>query len=310
MIIVGAGLAGLIAGHVFPGATIIERSPQRDISAHRALMRFRGDAISNITGIPFRKVQVHKAVWHNDTLLSQTSIPAANHYALKTAGRAHDRSIWNLESVERWIAPDDLYGRMLANVSHRIMWDTDIGALGVVGNDVVISTAPMPENIRNALGKSVQIDLPGLNAFARSPINVMRWHLPGVEVYQTIYVASPETNVYRASITGSTLIVESMVAPGMSMTLELVLAMFGLESLHDAAEYLGSTEQSYGKIAPIDERLRKELIHRLSTEHRLYSVGRFATWRNILLDDVVHDLRVVKELIEQDDVYASRLRSL
>jgi hypothetical protein len=56
-------------------------------------------------------------------------------------------------------------------------------------------------------------------------------------------------------------------------------------------------QQKYGKIAPIDERFRRSSIVQLTTQHKIFSVGRFATWRNILLDDVVNDLAVVKRLI-------------
>ena len=67
-----------------------------------------------------------------------------------------------------------------------------------------------------------------------------------------------------------------------------------------------TVNQKYGKIAPIDEGKRKALIGHLSTEHNIYSLGRFATWRNLLLDDVVQDIAVIKRLMNSDG-YARRL---
>lgn len=40
----------------------------------------------------------------------------------------------------------------------------------------------------------------------------------------------------------------------------------------------------------------------------IYSLGRFATWRQILMDDVVKDVKVIEQLIEQRDNYSRRLK--
>ena len=56
--------------------------------------------------------------------------------------------------------------------------------------------------------------------------------------------------------------------------------------------------------------VRKELIHRLSMEANVYSLGRFATWRNILLDDVVEDARRIQRMMDQQDANSKRLTSI
>ena len=55
-------------------------------------------------------------------------------------------------------------------------------------------------------------------------------------------------------------------------------------------------EQRFGKIEPIADDERKSLLFRITHEHGVYSLGRFATWRNILLDDVVDDIVAIKRL--------------
>jgi hypothetical protein len=54
--------------------------------------------------------------------------------------------------------------------------------------------------------------------------------------------------------------------------------------------------QSYAKIAPMDETLRRNFIYWASTvTGRAYQLGRFATWRpRLLLDDLVHDVRLIE----------------
>ena len=75
--IVGAGLAGLISAHIFPGERIIEASPEPKQS-HRALLRFRSPAVGELTGIEFKPVTVRKAIWsnghfHNPTIAMEQS---------------------------------------------------------------------------------------------------------------------------------------------------------------------------------------------------------------------------------------------
>jgi hypothetical protein len=60
------------------------------------------------------------------------------------------------------------------------------------------------------------------------------------------------------------------------------------------------SKQKYGKIAPIDNAWRRAFMHRLTIDNGIYSLGRFATWRNILLDDIIKDISVIKEMMKQD----------
>jgi hypothetical protein len=39
----------------------------------------------------------------------------------------------------------------------------------------------------------------------------------------------------------------------------------------------------------------------------VYSVGRYATWRQILLDDVVRDIEIVEGFVTQRDGYKKKL---
>ena len=114
--IVGAGLAGLIAAHAWPQATVLEAAP-KPRAGHRALLRFRSEAVGRLTGIEFRRVTVRKGIWA-DGAYQHPAIRWANLYAQKVVNRlAGDRSIWNLETSERFIAPEDRKSTRL-NSSH------------------------------------------------------------------------------------------------------------------------------------------------------------------------------------------------
>ena len=282
--IVGAGLAGLIASHAFPRVPIIEAQPEPR-SIHKALLRFRGTEVADLVGIPFRPVTVHKGIWLDGRWVAP-NIQVANLYSRKVLGRLADRSIWRLNSETRFIAPEDLYERLVDAQQGRIQWGTQANFRDDDGP--VISTAPMPVVLR---AMNIHCD----EEFARSPVHVERFRLPNADVYQTVYFPTPDHSLYRASITGSMLICEFTGPRGDNdLWLRDVERAFALPQ---EKEWLEAVDQRYGKIAPIDEGTRRALISRLTDDWGVYSLGRFATWRNILLDDVVNDIAVIKKLI-------------
>ena len=57
---------------------------------------------------------------------------------------------------------------------------------------------------------------------------------------------------------------------------------------------------------PIDDKIRKDFIYTLTEKYNIFSVGRFATWRQLLLDDVVNDISVIERLIASNSNYNFR----
>lgn len=292
MKIYGAGIAGLLAGCTFQTAEIIE-SRQKGDSEHKALLRFRSSAVGDAVGIEFKKVRVHKGIWL-DGKFTEPNIMVANMYSSKVIGRLADRSIWNIEPSDRYIAPVDFIQQLEERCANRIEWGRKITQEDVIsGKEQVISTLPM--NIMTQLrGLIHPIDV----SFNYAPITVRRWTIPGADVYQTIYFPDKETGLYRASITGDMLIAEyvniTQGNPYYDPYYPFWIA-FGLS--YSDMKPLEIASQRYGKIAPIDDAWRKKFIYQLSTQFNIFSLGRFATWRNLLLDDVIKDLGVLKRLM-------------
>lgn len=286
--IIGGGLAGMMAACHFKNA-IVKEAGER-IEQHKALLRFRGEAVANLTGVKFKPVTVHKEINVRGESIHRPTIALANAYSKKVAGLYAGRSIWNLDTATRYIAPEDFYDRLADRLDRerRIWWNAEITDLDMHDGKVKINTAPLP-----VIMKLCGYDL-GNYSFQRSSIAVERYRLPrGTDIYQTIYFPGDETSIFRASITGDLLIVESM-HHGVDML--PVCKAFGIPS--SELEFIGAVDQKYGKIIDLDRSEREGLLYELTDDHQTFSLGRFATWRNILLDDVVKDIGVVERLIE------------
>jgi hypothetical protein len=67
MYIVGAGMAGCLAGVLNPTATIYEAAESFQQN-HDAVLRFRDDQVSKQVGIPFKKVKVRKGIYATNSL--------------------------------------------------------------------------------------------------------------------------------------------------------------------------------------------------------------------------------------------------
>lgn len=296
--IVGAGLAGLIAAHIFPSTPLVDARPEPAMG-HNALLRFRSSVVGDVTGQEFRPVTVRKAIWYGSEF-HQPSIRLANLYSMKVVGRLTNRSIWDLEPVTRWIAPPDFHDRLVESVGDRVTWGQSFD-FTLAGYEPTISTAPMP-TVLAQLGIE-----PGVE-FVYAPIHVRRYRVDGADVHQTIYFPGPETALYRASITGDLLICEFVSGAGSVGELGDVALAFGI-SVNQLEPLPAVDQQRYGKIIPIPTAARKSLLRLLTERYSIYSLGRFATFRNILLDDVVQDANIIKRLIAADD-YERRLAAL
>lgn len=301
MKILGAGLSGLIAAHAYPNAEVFEAGPQSQ-NSHRAVLRFRTAAVGDAAGIEFRSVRVNKGIWFDGGYVSP-DIRLANLYSQKVAlGRLLDRSIWKIDPVERFIAPENFLERMIEQVKGRVHWNSPVNSVDELGvGGPVISTIPLPVLAKICHSEHL---LKG-ERFGHSRIEVIRFRVPDADVFQSVYFPSPETAVYRASITKDLLIVESVQDSPVKPDLEEALRAFGLGK-EQVGEIDSYQTQRYGKIVPIDESIRRNFIQSITRNFGIYSVGRFAVWKNLLLDDVLNDLAVVKRLINSD-AYAQNL---
>lgn len=313
MIIYGAGLAGLVTAYIMRRHSPIICEAQTSLpNNHEALLRFRTDAVSKVTGIPFKKVQVTKSVVYKGEHVAP-NVQFSNMYSQKVSDQYMNRSLASqLAPAERFIAPSDFIPQLAKHL--RIEYNSSLSKEVLIERSnkekvPIISTVPMPVMMQ-IHGWS---DIP---EFKFKTIWSATTQLVGdVDLYQTIYYPGDDCKYYRASITGNRLIVEYLCNPENDqkyLQAELyhrVLHDFGINPRYISNKDRTVTvkEQKYGKLLPIDNNIRQAFLLELTDTHRVYSVGRFATWRQILMDDVVQDVHQIEKWIELRGDYKRRL---
>jgi hypothetical protein len=301
--IIGSGLAGLLAANMLRrhSVTVYEKQPELP-NNHQAVLRFRDKGVSNQLHIPFREVKVFKACDEPDM------IRAAIQYSFKCTRRYEVRSLIDLAPATRYIAPPDLIRLMADGVDIRLGCD---GAKEMImGDPHVISTIPMP-----ALMDALSYPGPRPDFISTEGL-VVKATITDCDLFMTRYYARPDVPWYRASVTGDQLIIEfsihdnvwrddwlaeSQIKEIAADTVSAVAMDFGFDPLKIIDAKAHHTRYAkIGRLDAHDRALAEAFMVWATTEHRVYSLGRFATWRSgLLLDDLVGDILKIERWMGQ-----------
>ncbi len=297
--IIGAGMAGLLAARMLQhhaDVVVYEQQPQLP-NNHSAVLRFRSDIVSLTLGIPFKKVRMIKAPlpWKNP-------VADALAYSFKNTGtHRSDRSITDgMVVADRYIAPQDLISRMAERVM--IKFSNEVTNLDKHNvnefEDPIISTMPMPVLMQ-------LLKYPNIPAFDFLPGTNIRCKIMNCDAYCSLLVPDPQYRFSRISITGDDLIIEMPSNQSGEIDYDVVGQVTDLLGLEDeAVAVMYAARQTYAKINPIDDELRKSFMHWATVKFNIYSLGRYATWRpKLLLDDLVQDVRLIERWIGRKNKY-------
>ena len=143
MIILGAGMAGLLAGCMIRDekVSIWEAAPNLP-NNHSAVLRFRSSIVGDAIDIEFKKVKMMKCMhpWRN-------AVADNLAYSLKTNGTATLRSSISADAsiTERYIAPANMIELMANRNKGDIYFQHEAIPQTISGmNRPIISTIPMP----------------------------------------------------------------------------------------------------------------------------------------------------------------------
>ena len=344
MHILGLGLASLMAYNYLSAkgkdvtlvcdASEYDRVQRDPAGQHRAVLRFKTNLVSELTGIPMEQISIQKDIVNLTGHSMPLSIEAMNAYSFKVTGALVRRSIISTEQKDsiRYLPPKDFVSTLFANVKHFKFLDAALGHtyssyieehIHSADKQPIISTIPLTMwyNIDN--DKKDSNTLQGAKS-----ILVTTAKLTGVisNLHQTIYypfglIGMP--SLYRATLEGDTIIAEFMLGKqinflnnnkSINSAMVRILETFGIYLNDDEykIKLTGLTRDVYprGKLNPLkmDDKQRKALIYNLTNKHRVYSLGRWATYRSIGMDAIAGDLLKVERLLSMDD-YALKLRN-
>lgn len=299
--IIGAGLAGLLAGNMLSHRHPIISEAQPTLpNNHSAVLRFKTSSVGDVLNIPFRKVTMVKTAlpWLNP-------VADALAYSRKNTGISRsDRSIIAGTVTEpRWIAPPNLIWlmaeRLTISYSQSFLFkDKERGE----NWRPTISTIPMPTLMK-------LLNYPKADQFKFSGTAGMniKARLFNCDAYISLLVPDENYIFSRISVTGDEMIVECPVAEDIyGDILNIAIDAAELLGLEVDGKTLSHHQQKYAKINPLeDDEARKDFIYWATDQHGIFSLGRFATWRpHLLLDDLVQDIRLIDKWIEKKDRYA------
>ena len=308
MKIYGAGLSGLICANMLRRFSPTICEAQKSLpNNHGALLRFKTDVVGKATGIPFQKVPVQKAIYEDGwpgKLTKTVTLKHINQYSQRVTGDCGKRSIASLEDCERHVAPFDFIEKL--SRSCNIVYGMKLNAreIQLAQGRPIISTIPMPA-LMEIVGwrEKPHFNYKPIWSYTAYVAN------PGTDIYQTVYF--PDDNRegnchYRVSITGRKFIMECTSDPNEHYMDCCAVAEQILQEVFGIRGRLASFQTKYhkfGKLLPIDESIRRKFIYAMSSEYNIYSLGRFATWRQIQLDDVVKDVHQIERFMESSDYH-------
>lgn len=166
--------------------------------------------------------------------------------------------------------------------------------------DEIINTMPLPD-----IAKACGIKTEGI--FEKKSKIIIIKIIPLLiesDVNQTVYFPSLSYGLYRATLQGNKIIAEIIPDeiglgdhwPSFSKDLFKVFGLY-YSKLYDKNN-ITTYYQTNGKIMPINNEYRKYLILELTERFGIYSLGRYATWRNITSEDILPDLEKISQLME------------
>lgn len=331
--ILGSGQTSMLAAIMLANrgyqVEILDDKPIKQ--THFALLRFKTKAIEEETGIKLEEVEIKKAIYFDGQIHNESNIKFDNLYSQKVTGKVQRRSIGNLGIGKRYIPPVDFFQQLEKKCEQLDINFRQIECIGLPAatqETYYISTLPMPKLYKRVHDEEIKFDF--------EKVYVVEFNIENCNVHQTIYYpcnSSLKQPAYRISIVGNNIkceISEESMKEFHDYDVEFnpttfrfqqllenldtqIYESFGIsipeqlvESAVNDCLYHGVDkvikEQKFGKISPINEQLRHSIIYNLTKQFGIYSLGRFSCWRQIMMDDVVKDVKKIENLIKLENL--------
>ena len=332
--ILGAGQTSMLAGIMLANrgyqVEILDEKPMKQ--THFALLRFKTKDIEEETGIKCEEVEIKKAIYYHGQIYNESNIKFDNLYSQKVTGKIQRRSIGKLGIGKRYIPPVDFFDQLIDKCKKLGVEVRQTPYLDDICKDKlkiapVISTLPMPKMHKLVHQEEIKFDF--------EKVVVVEFAIPNCNVNQTIYYPSNSSlrePAYRISVVSNNIKCEiseetlkefqtyddnfNATSFEFQKLLEnldsQIYNSFGISLPEQSVESAVQDclvngvetvikEQKFGKISPLNEQLRHSIIYNLTKQYGIYSLGCFSCWRQIMLDDVVKDVKSIENLLKLEN---------
>src|SRR4030042_3226346 len=317
MVIIGSGIAGTMAYNYFRALDpeVYEaRENRQAFSDNEAIIRMKNPAVGFLFGADMKEVEIEKWIFDNGKYYSQPTPEFVCSYSQKVAKSITSRSIENLGKVKRYLVNTKLnipenkikYKHKLFDVDDIVSDDVNYHSLSIhdgiksyldIKYDVCINTIPLPV-ITNMFGSKTEKHKNGtfksLDIYTRKILFTPDLY---VDKYYTVYIPDQDSSIYRVNLSPEGIIFESTEEIGIGQCEDLAYSLFRIYPMHYDTKQSVCKKISEKKILNIDSGIRKRLLYQLTSNHSIYSLGRYAIWKNIGTDDLMQDLIKIGQMI-------------
>lgn len=320
-LIVGSGLSGLMMGYL----------KKRDYLIIEAAERLNFDV-----GTPFylhaplewlptawKEIDVHHHCWDGERFHRVPDLKMMNDYSRKIVGKIVDTSLKFMDgAVKRGFVPESgNAGQVLRDLHNEVGNNLVCGAklihLDPKNKAAVITFAEEGSRVVRYKHLVSTIPLPVMlgmlrmefkHKFRADPITTYFISVSpeqALDSFQVVNITDPTVPFYRASLMGSTVVVETMDWPEtkeqgdvlQEQAVDLAEGLWGFQ-LHDPQ--VKKSVVKPGKFHPIEKTARKMLLAKLTNELSVYCLGRYAVWDYKRIDHIAGDAHQILKLMKSE----------
>lgn len=307
-LIIGAGISGLMMGHLLKKDYLIIEGAN-EINRHIPISYFLHTIIPWLP-TEFERVQVHTNCWDGLTFHRQPNIGIMNDYSRKIAGRIVPNSLKAFENHSLdWFLPmkganqiiEDLAASNGSNVicGAKVVHldsekhEVDLADGRTVKYQNLISTLPLPFLLS-------LLRISGAYDFSTRAIYSSSYEADepvSHGVCQVIYISSLGHSPYRAHMVGPRIIIESMKPMDEAENTAIIKMLWRINKAPKIAEHVIKP----GKFHPLPKSQRHALLGMLTSKYNIFCLGRFAVWDHLVTDEVAKDAEKIVEIIKAQE---------
>lgn len=305
-VVIGGALSGLMAGYLLKrNYVILEAAPRLDFNLQSPFFLH-----APIDWLPtnWKKISVIQQIYDGKEFRRAPTIKDMVDYSKKIShGKIMTTSLIFMDGKSQtgYLPIDGRAGTIIQNLYEEVKEKVRLGEKVLeidIHNKIVlasseqfkyknlISTMPLPILLK-MIKHQVNFE------FESTPVYIKAYTVPSSlssEVYQILYMTNPSDTPQRISLMNDMIFVESNQVLGETENANLIAKIWGLSGL----QMVGERVIKPGKFHPVEKVIRKNILGRLTAQHGIYCLGRYAVWDYKRIDHIAEDAKFILTIIQ------------